>query len=226
VLFRSGPLAWTIVTNAVADCASRLPSIDIRLEEIPTPHQTSALLEGKIDIAIGRRYPTMFDLDPGIARNVLFPDMLNVALVSERHPLAARTEIELKDLTDVPFLFMSRNFSPTIYDNIMSRLSRAGYAPRIEGEYTGLTTCWALAAQGLGWCIGTQSQIEHPPHGLIAVPIMDFEMPYDCELVYRRDESRAPVLEVIAAMRRAATSLATSMASQENKYWLDIEVSA
>ena len=38
-----------------------------------------------------------------------------------------------------------------------------------------------------------------------------------------RDESRPPVLEVIAALRHAAQEIAENMAYQENKYWSDLE---
>jgi len=222
----TSPLVWDTVTRAVADCAARLPAIDVRLEDVPTPRQSPALREARIDVGLGHRYPAVPNVDPNVVRVTLLPDMLNMALVSRRHPLAGRRELCLRDLTDVPFLFMKRAFSAVFHDHVMSMFARAGYIPRVDGEYDGLPTVWALAAQGLGWCLGSDSQRAYAPDGCVAIRLVDFEMPWGCELVYRRDESSAPVLEFIAAMRRAASEIAAGMASQENEYWSPLEVSA
>jgi len=220
------PLIWETLTSAVAEIATRLPAINVRLEELPTPKQASALREARLDIGLGHRQPTTMDLDPNVVRELLLPDAMATALVSERHPLADKKAIVLADLRDVPLLFMERTFSPALYDYVMSIFSRAGYTPRIDGEYNGLSTVWALAAQGMGWCIGTDSQRAFPPAGLVAVPIRDFHVPWGVEVCYRGDERRPPVLEVIQSLRHAARELDASMASQENKYWSDVEASA
>ncbi|HMC55198.1 MAG TPA: LysR substrate-binding domain-containing protein [Gemmatimonadaceae bacterium] len=220
------PLIWETLTSAVAEIATRLPAINVRLEEIPTPAQATALREARLDIGLGHRQPTTMDLDPNIVRELLLPDAMATALVSERHPLAMRKAIVLADLHDSPLLFMERQFSPALYDYVMSTFARTGFTPRVDGEYNGLSTVWALAAQGLGWCIGTQSQLAFPPASLVAIPIRDFHVPWGIEVSYRGDERRAPVLEVIQSLRHAARELDASMASQENKYWSDLEASA
>jgi DNA-binding transcriptional LysR family regulator len=144
---------------------------------------------------------------------------MNMALLGADHPLATRAELTLKDLSEIPFIFMSRSFSPGLHDVVMGTFDRAGFAPRIDGEYDGLSTVWALVAQGLGWALGSQSQRAAPPQGIVAVPITDFDMPWGLELVFRRDESRMPVLEMVQALRRAAKDLEAGMAAPTNKYW-------
>jgi DNA-binding transcriptional LysR family regulator len=220
------PLIWETLTSAVAEIATRLPAINVRLEEIPTPRQAGALREARLDIGLGHRHPTTMDLDPNIIRELLLPDAMATALVSEKHPLASQRAIILADLKVIPLLFMERAFSPALYDFVMSTFARAGYTPHVDGEYNGLSTVWALAAQGMGWAIGTESQRAFAPAGLVAIPIRDFHVPWGVEVSYRGDERRAPVLEVIQSLRHAARELDASMASQENKYWSDIEVSA
>jgi DNA-binding transcriptional LysR family regulator len=216
----ASPLAWEMITNAVADCADRLPDIEISVEDVPTPRQAAAVREARLDVALGHSYPSSSELDPNIARQLLLPDRMNTALVSKQHPLAAREDIALSDLATLPFLFMQRVFCPALYDAVMAAMSRAGYAPPIDGEYDGLPTVWALAAQDMGWCLGTASQIAYPPHGLVALRIRDFDLPWGCELVYRRDEMRPAVLEVIRAIRESAHAMRDAgMTSQETKYW-------
>ena len=215
----ASPLAWDAAARALADCAQRLPSIDVRIEDTATPRQAPAIREARLDVAVGHRYPTAPDLDPGITRELLLPDRMNMALLGSEHPLASREELSLKDLSDVPFMFMSRSFSPALHDVVMGTFARAGFAPRIDGEYDGLPTVWALVAQGLGWAMGSATQRLALPQGIVAVPITDFDMPWGLELVYRRDESRMPVLEMIRALRRAAQELEAGMAAPTNKYW-------
>lgn len=219
----ASPLAWETASRAVADCAARLSFIDVRIEDVPTPKQAPALREARLDVAVGHRYPTVPDLDPSVVRELLLPDRMNQALLSCDHPLAARAEIALKDLADLPFLFMKRSFSPALYDVVMGTFARAGFAPRLEGEYDGLPTVWALAAQGLGWAMGSESQCVAPPQGVVAVRITDFDMPWGLELAYRRDETRMPVREIINALLRAAHDIqAGSMAGPTNKYWSSV----
>jgi DNA-binding transcriptional LysR family regulator len=212
-------LAWDAAARALADCAQRLPSIDVRIEDVPTPRQASAIREARLDVAVGHRYPAAPDLDPGILRELLLPDRMNVALLGSDHPLASNMEVSLKDLSGVAFMFMSRSFSPGLHDVVMGTFSRAGFTPRVDGEYDGFPTIWALVAQGLGWSIGSASQRVAPPQGVVAVPITDFDLPWGLELVYRRDESRMPVLEMITALRRSAQEIEKGMTAPTNKYW-------
>ena len=214
------PLIWDVVTNAVSILSQRFPDIDATVDDVATPKQTTALLEGRADLAIGHHYPTLPSVDTRIGRIALLPDSLNMALLGVNHPLAKREEIEFKDLSDFPFLFMHRGFSPGFYDYVMGTLARANFTPRIEGSFDGLPTVWALAAQGIGWCLGSTSQKHFAPAGLVAVRITDCDIPWGCEVSYRRDEARPAVLEVLRAIREAAEKITDeSMASQETKYW-------
>jgi DNA-binding transcriptional LysR family regulator len=216
----SSPLVWEVITRAVAACAASHPDLDVTVEDVSTPKQGAALRGAKIDLAIGHHYPSLPDMDQSMVRIPLVPDTLDQALVSVNHPLALEQAINVGELGDLPFLFMKRAFSPNFHDQVMSAFARAGYAPRIEGEYDGLPTVWALSAQNMGWCLGSSSQREYAPNGLVAVQLLDFSLPWGCELSYRRDEGRNAVHTVMGAIREAARGLAmASMTSKEMKYW-------
>jgi DNA-binding transcriptional LysR family regulator len=214
------PLIWDVITSGVAELAQGFPDIDVTVDDIPTPLQTQALMDGRSDIAIGHFYPALPGADGGIGRIPLLPDTLSMALVSVNHPLAAQGEVDLADLATLPFLFMERDFSPGFYDYIMSTFYRAHFVPRIEGEFNGLPTVWALAAQGLGWCLGSASQKDFAPAGLVALRIRDLSIPWGCEMSYRRDETRPAVLEALRSIREASEKIHDEgMASQRTKYW-------
>jgi DNA-binding transcriptional LysR family regulator len=223
----ASPLVWDVITHAVADCAARLPAVDVAVEDVPTPKQTTALREARLDVALGHRYPIAPELDANLTRSLLLPDMMNTAIVSVNHPLAKKPEISLADLAELPLLFMKRAFSPAFHDVVMSAFAHAHFTPLIDGEYDGLPTVWALASQGMGWCLGMASQREYPPYACVAVKLKDFNLPWGCELVHRRDESRPAVLEVIRALHDAARAIHDAgMTSKEMKYWPQSEQTA
>jgi len=222
----ASPIIWETITKVVADLAASLPAINVTVEDVPTPLQGKALHEAKLDLAMGHRYPSISDLDPGVVRTPLLPDSFNQALISAQHPLAGQSEISLKDLGDLPFLFMRRQFSPALYDLVMSTFYRAAYKPRVEGTYDGLTTVWALSAQGMGFTLGMASQRAYPPYGVVAVRLKDFNLPWGAELSCRADEARPAVVAVIQAIQQAARALMQEgMTSQETKYWPQVAAS-
>jgi DNA-binding transcriptional LysR family regulator len=204
----ASPIIWDVVTRVLAAVGPDAAAVDIIVEDVPTPRQPAALAEGHLDLSLGHVGVAPPDIGPGLVRQVLVADTLNLALVSVAHPLARRSELSLKDLADAPFLFIKRQFSPSFYDDVMAAFARANHIPNIEAAYDGLQTIWALAAQGHGWCLGGSLQRSEPPAGLVGIPLKDFSLPWGCELFQRRDETRASVLNVLRLLREAAQSSA------------------
>src|SRR6185436_2628465 len=101
------------------------------------------------------------------------------------------------------------------YDAIFGALNGAGLRPRVDAEYDGLATIWTLAAQGLGWTLGWQSHREEPPPGCIAIPLEGVSLDWGGELVYRKDESRAPVLATVDAITQCARKMFPSVRASE-----------
>jgi DNA-binding transcriptional LysR family regulator len=197
------PLVHQAVSRAVREALQRLPDLQISVVEVPTPRQPSAVTESEIDIGLGHTYPSP-SLHQAIVKVALAHDALNTALVSASSSLARRDVVSLADLGDVPFLFMKRAFSPAFYDMVMDAFTSAGYRPRIEGEFDGLPTVWALAAKNLGWCLAPESQRAEPPPGLVALSLKDFRLPWGVHLVCRDREASPAVLAVRDLIMRAA----------------------
>jgi len=197
------------VDRLVADVVGRLgtgPSrVRIGTRMVGTPSIEGALERSEIDLGIGFIYPARVPASQLVTRVPLYEDEASYALLPKDHPLATSKSLSLADLSDVPFLWPARDVFPPIYDVVMHQFSLAGTQPRIEGTYEGAVTIWAVAAQGLGWAIGLREQAVAPPQGLVSIPLRDFKLPWGGELVYRKDESRVPILAVIdAVVSRAA----------------------
>jgi DNA-binding transcriptional LysR family regulator len=130
-------------------------------------------------------------------------DVLECALLSKDHPLASRTILEPADLAGIPFLFMPRPFHPTFYDRIFNALAAIDLQPKVEREYAGLHTVWALSAEGLGWALGFRSHRSQSPEGLVAIPIRGLELPWGLDLLWRRKELNPHVNAIVEALQKA-----------------------
>ncbi|MGH7677996.1 MAG: LysR family transcriptional regulator [Gemmatimonadaceae bacterium] len=192
-----------VVTRVMGEVATRLPNLAVSVIEVATPKQAEALMDGRIDLGMGHTYPAP-DADEPILKVPLADDALDTALLATGSPLARQASVSLSELADVPFLFMTRAFSPGFYDLVMGALARAGYRARVHGEYDGLPTVWALAAKNMGWCLAPHSQRLCPPPGLVAVPLSEFQLAWGAHLVCRDQESSASVLAVRDLVLRVA----------------------
>lgn len=201
------PHVDTIVALTVAEMESRPQRVRVGTRSVESPAQAAALTSSEIDLAIGFRYPARVPTGSEFARVPLFDDEMSYAILAARHPLAARAEISLEDLAAIPFMWGPRKFFPALYDVVMHQFELANVRPRVEGEYAGLQTVWALAAQGLGWTLGWKGMAHQPPPGTAMVHMTNYKLPWGADLIYRKDESRAPILETMDAMVEGARQL-------------------
>ncbi|HUL02664.1 MAG TPA: LysR substrate-binding domain-containing protein [Gemmatimonadales bacterium] len=194
-----------LLARVTERCAARHPDVQIVVQEMPTPEQAPALGRADIDLGIAHAFPSRERArSNAIVITHLQKDRLATALLAREHPLASRRSIEARELADIPFLFMERAFHPGFYDRLYAELKKLGLRPRVEATYDGLQTVWALAAQGKGWAMGFQSQLDRPPAGTTAVAIRGLKLPFGLDLLSRRGESSPAVRAVAALFKEAA----------------------
>jgi DNA-binding transcriptional LysR family regulator len=199
--------ATDLLAQVTARCGAKYPDIQLRVEEMTTPAQRTALLAAQIDLGLAHQFPTNRSRGDGgggggiLARRVL-DDPLEVALVGAGQALARRQEITPADLMDTPFLFADRSFDTAFYDRVLAALAAAGLRPRIDATYDDRAAVWALVAQGKGWTVGFHSQLGRAPVGTVAVRIAGFTVPFGVQLLTRRNES-SPHVRAVASLFRA-----------------------
>ena len=206
----ASPEVRELVTRTIRNAATTFPGIEFKVQSVPTPLQPQAIHGGEFDIGICHAFPGLIAGYPDVDCRKLMSDRIDCALLPMGHPLAARDELELKDLANVPFLFFRRDFHPAFHDHLMEMFRGQGYRP-IEGPMQeGLQTMWSLCAAGEGWCLGYGGQKSDPPPGLVAVPIKGFEMPWGVVLLTRHGESRPTALAVIDSVLHAVPKRGTA----------------
>lgn len=125
------------------------PEIEVQLIEQKTIHLLPKILSGSIDIAFCRPPDIR---DPNIHFQTLFFETAVVAL-PEKHPLADRVELNIRDLADMPLIVPDRRSRPHSHDLTIKLFTDAGLTARIAQVAEEKHTIVSLVATGAGLAI-------------------------------------------------------------------------
>ncbi|MGW4535238.1 LysR family transcriptional regulator [Nocardia sp. NPDC004340] len=157
--FTLGPVS---IPSLLADFHAGAPRIRLHLVQAHGSALTDMVRDGRLDLAV--TIPAPDDL-PAI---ILGHQRLHL-YVADAHPLATRTEVELAELADEPFIA-----NPPTYHLrrlVDSWCAEAGFTPRVGFEITEFETLRALVAQNLGIAVLPAPEVDHP--GLSRVALAD-----------------------------------------------------
>jgi DNA-binding transcriptional LysR family regulator len=194
-----------LLSPAIRQISRQHPGVSIQIEEMLSLSQIAQLHERHVDIGICGAHLNLAD-EPLIDSRLISEDVMDSALVSENHPLAARKRLAPSDLATIPFCFLDRATDPTFHDMVMDSFRAIGLVPQIITSLNGLRAMWRAAADLGGWALGTRSSRHRPPAGMVAIRIECLHIPSGFKLVWRRDERDPAVIAVLHALRRLHAS--------------------
>jgi DNA-binding transcriptional LysR family regulator len=141
----SGSVMFSDLPAAIESYRRRYPKVELRLRELSTSAQISALLMGTLDLAFLR------DGDPteGIQISTLFEERY-VAVLPRGHALARKRSLRMRDLRHEPFILFPRRMGPLAFDRTIACCERNGFRPNIVQDAPQWTTLVRLVAAGLG----------------------------------------------------------------------------
>jgi DNA-binding transcriptional LysR family regulator len=168
------------------------PGVELLAQEMWNARMSPAFANGSIDLAIS--------LSPDIASELELAPIRKerlVALLPERHRLAAEQAIPLSSLADEEFVLFPREIAPRLHDTFMAIYRRAGFEPRLRSE--SFHTGWDLGvlAEIQAAAIAPQSVAAGLPDGIAAVKLSEPTDALETCLVWRSDE-RSPAVEAFA----------------------------
>ncbi|PLZ01030.1 LysR family transcriptional regulator [Burkholderia sp. WAC0059] len=147
--FTSSAAFSTVIPRLIYAYRHRLPEVHLRLEELTTQQQLTAMLERRLEVAFVRG-PDKPDLPPTLEATRLLQDSL-VAVLPAGHALLAREgPLSVGALRDEAFVMYPSESGTGVYDQILSLCRRAGFAPRVTQEAKQAPTIVGLVAAGLG----------------------------------------------------------------------------
>ncbi|MBL8385028.1 MAG: LysR family transcriptional regulator, partial [Burkholderiales bacterium] len=136
-------LACTMLPEAMAAFASRVPEIDVRLQDCLVDQVVSRVLSGEVDFGVGPER----DYSDELVAQPLFDLAFGVAFLPD-HPLERPRTLRWKDLVGHPVISMQGEFTQRLHADLPPRLrnTQAG----IAREVNFMTTAFAMVRAGLG----------------------------------------------------------------------------
>src|SRR5580693_8196234 len=141
----SGSVMFSDLPAAIESYRRRYPKVELRLREVNTSAQISALLMGTLDLGFLRDG----DSTKGIQISTLFKERY-VAVLPEAHALAGKRSLRVRDLQNEPFILFARRMGPLAFDRTVACCERNGFRPNIVQDAPQWPTLVRLVAAGLG----------------------------------------------------------------------------
>jgi DNA-binding transcriptional LysR family regulator len=193
---------------------------DAELTPVPmlSVEQVEAVRSGRLDAGFMVR---MGGLDKGLDQLPVAQHRVVLA-APKGHPLAKQTKLRVRDLSDAPFVWLSRRINPAAYDRLMEACFRGGLkSPRIVQEAYDHATMLSLVSCRLGVALVSDSTRWQCPRGVALLPIMDLNVPVPFSLIWRKD-NLSPLLQkfldLLQHRKDRKNSLArTSVGKRETK---------
>lgn len=199
-LFGSGVL--NVIPRMLAQFHQRRPEVKIVLHNLTKAEQLQALRERRIAVGFNRLVPHEPDL---VIETVLREPL--VAALHESHPLAARQQIRLVDLNDVPLILYPNIPMRGLAQEISDAFRRHKLKLRVEQDVEDVLTAVALVASGFGVAITTQSATSLRLPGVVFRDVVPGELRHvELNCLYRRGDASpvlAAFLEVVHGFARA-----------------------
>lgn len=168
------------------------PDIKIDLLFGSTEEQLALLNDERIDFA----FLTGPNRAPGLTAVTVQRDRF-IAAVSDQHPLATRSEIELKDLADEPFIVGSMDRWKHFRRHLDVLCMTAGFMPRIFQETFNSEGIFGFVAANFGVTIHLECANNYIRKGVTTLPIQDTNSHLETEAVWM-ESIATPAQEVFS----------------------------
>lgn len=144
------------------------PKVQLAMRDAPPAEQLAALRRGELDggfVGLAPREPAA-----GV-RYVRWHREPLMAYVPFGHPLAARPQLDLKDLSGEPMLAVSREAAPAFATFVSDACAAAGFRPRLALEAERAQAVATLVAAGMGIALLPASLARFVGEAAAALPL-------------------------------------------------------
>ncbi|MEZ5666314.1 MAG: LysR substrate-binding domain-containing protein [Alphaproteobacteria bacterium] len=162
-----GAAMLRILPRILTEFRRRYPDVHMIFREQGSVAQLEALAQGGTDVAF---LHSPMRPNPAFDHVMLDVEPL-IAVLPTGHRLARRTEIELAELADDPWVLFPREDNSPIYDRIIAVCARAGFSPKVVQEAGPVHSRLGLVASGFGVHLVGSSWRAMPFPGVVYLPI-------------------------------------------------------
>lgn len=161
------------------------PDVDIELSEMEMQDQLKHIAAGTLDIGFIR---PPIDLPLGIGSSLILQEEIVLA-ISDRHPLAASSEIALAALKDESFITPRHAINVSFHKYTTDACLAAGFSPHLGRQAADFVTIVSMVAIGLGVALVPQSCQCLDLPGVCYRPMAGNRILADLSLAFRRSEA-------------------------------------
>lgn len=198
--FRETAARSPLVSRSISEFRAAYPTVELCLNQLNSPAQCAALRAGELDAGFIYLSP---EHDNDLKRLPLSTDRFYLAM-HRSNPLARKKSIALRDLIDVPFIWLARSRNAYYSDALRRECLRSGFTPKIIQEADSDATALNLVAVGMGvsFVVATTS----PPADVVLKPVSELSSTLTLALVWA-DETPSQLVANFVGTARDVLSL-------------------
>lgn len=173
------------------------PEVEISLLELTSLEQIPALKEGRIDVGFGR----IPHGDPQVDRVLMRNEPLLAALPAT-HPLAARADLRLADLSQLPLVVYPKAPRPSYADQVLALYRACGLRPPLVHEVKELQTALGLVAAESGVALVPASVARLRRDNVVYAPLDEPGAISPVIMSTRRDDPSPEIALILKLIKR------------------------
>lgn len=153
--------------------AENNPLIKIEVKEYSEVEIFHALEMEWIDVAFVAHFPDTFKSNHD---GVVWEHSRECIAVNKHHTLAEKSEINISELKDVPFIMVRENKSEMGYNRIMTECLKHGFAPNIVMKADSISSALACVDCNLGCTMITETLKHLAGDNVVLVPLANSKL--------------------------------------------------
>ena len=165
-----GTAFFRALPAALREFRPQWPDTEVVLEEMSSGAQVAALREGRIDFAV--LHPNGIDAQ-GLSLQQIETYRF-VGAIPSQWEIAARTNLALSDLADLPFVLPPVEKNPRFRMAVREACARAGFVPRVVHETMDTLVLFGLVSNGLSVSLVAETSRLLGLPSITFKPIADF----------------------------------------------------
>ena len=189
---------WDVMNRLRVEFSKRHPGVTFEVRDVYcTDDLHEQLKSSALDVVFAR--PPF--ADTAVDAVPIFHERIQ-AVIADDSPLAARKEVRIRDLANVPLLLWDRHMSPTLYDRVLELYARHGIAPQMvptpgAGPYNHSGLMMVASGRGVYLCLGVPLTSPQPASGVAVLPVGDPGATIEVCVASRKGEASPLVVQFL-----------------------------
>lgn len=182
----TSPIIWSVLQSILRRQRESFPGVRLHLQELHSSPQIRMLREGKLNAGFVRASgpDELLEFKPVLHEGI-------VLALPDNHRLAQEERVDLAELADERFIFVSRSTAPGFFDDCIALCQDYGFSPAVVEEGNTPAALYGMVAAGLGVSLGPESASRIPWSGVTFKRPTREPVVVEFAVAYRRgDDSR------------------------------------